>query len=215
MFVHRLAIGVEVMAMLLAAGTSSAQSSNPAADKNTAKPATNAVPPVNVAPVDYLIGPDDVLFVSFWRDKDLSTDAVVRPDGKISLPLLNDVQAAGFTPAQLRDALAKRLTEYMPNAEVSVIVLETKSTKVSVIGEVSKPARYELASRTTVLDAIANATVNHYIASAGSPRVDFFFIPWYLWSGAILFAIGVSLMAAAYPAYRAARVDPIKALRHD
>ena len=66
-----------------------------------------------------------------------------------------------------------------------------------------------------MLDAIANATVNHYIASAGSPRVEFFFIPWYLWSGAILFAVGVSLLAAAYPAYRAARVDPIKALRHD
>lgn len=66
-----------------------------------------------------------------------------------------------------------------------------------------------------LLDAIANATVNHYIASAGAPRVEFFFIPWYLWSGAILFAVGVSLLAAAYPAYRAARVDPIKALRHD
>ncbi|HEY4249295.1 MAG TPA: ABC transporter permease [Lacunisphaera sp.] len=66
-----------------------------------------------------------------------------------------------------------------------------------------------------LLDAIANATVNHYIASTGSARVEFFFIPWYLWSGAILFAVGVSLLAAAYPAYRAARVDPIKALRHD
>jgi putative ABC transport system permease protein len=57
--------------------------------------------------------------------------------------------------------------------------------------------------------------VNHYIASAGQTRVEFFFIPWYLWSGAILFSVGVSLLAAAYPAYRAARVDPIKALRHD
>ncbi len=66
-----------------------------------------------------------------------------------------------------------------------------------------------------LLDAIANATVNHYIASSGGPKVEFFFIPWYLWSGAILFAVGVSLLAAAYPAYRAARVDPIKALRHD
>jgi len=66
-----------------------------------------------------------------------------------------------------------------------------------------------------LLDTIANATVNHYIASAGAVRVEFFFIPWYLWSGAILFAVGVSLLAAAYPAYRAARVDPIKALRHD
>jgi len=65
------------------------------------------------------------------------------------------------------------------------------------------------------LDSIANLAVNHYIAGTGGKAVNFFYIPWYLWSGSILFAIAVSLLAAAYPAYRAARVDPIKALRHD
>jgi polysaccharide export outer membrane protein len=104
---------------------------------------------------DYRIGPEDKLQIAVWNNEAMSRTVPVRPDGKISLPLLNDVQAAGLTPQQLRDALVKRLTEYMPTAEVSVIVLETKSTKVSVIGEVSKPARYELASRTTVLDVLA------------------------------------------------------------
>jgi polysaccharide export outer membrane protein len=105
--------------------------------------------------LEYRIGPEDKLQIAVWNNEAMSRTVPVRPDGKISLPLLNDVQAAGLTPQQLRDALVKRLTDYMPTAEVSVIVLETKSTKVSVIGEVSKPARYELASRTTVLDVLA------------------------------------------------------------
>ncbi len=105
--------------------------------------------------LEYRIGPEDKLQIAVWNNEAMSRTVPVRPDGKISLPLLNDVQAAGLTPLQLRDSLVKRLTDYMPTAEVSVIVLETKSTKVSVIGEVSKPARYELASRTTVLDVLA------------------------------------------------------------
>jgi polysaccharide export outer membrane protein len=105
--------------------------------------------------LEYRIGPEDKIQIAVWNNEAMSRTVPVRPDGKISLPLLNDVQAAGLTPLQLRDSLVKRLTEYMPTAEVSVIVLETKSTKVSVIGEVSKSARYELASRTTVLDVLA------------------------------------------------------------
>jgi polysaccharide biosynthesis/export protein len=106
-------------------------------------------------PTDYRIGPEDKLQIAVWNNEAMSRTVPVRPDGKISLPLLNDVQAAGLSPMQLRDALVKRLADYMPTAEVSVIVLETKSPKVSVIGEVSRPARYELTSRTTVLDVLA------------------------------------------------------------
>lgn len=157
MFVHRLAIGVAVMAMLLAAGTSSAQSSNPAADKNTAKPASNAVPPVNVAPVDYLIGPDDVLFVSFWRDKDLSSDAVVRPDGKISLQLINDVQAAGLTPEQLRVAITNAASKYVEDPTVTVVVKQINSRKVYIVGQVNKPGTYPLGGSMTVIQLIALA----------------------------------------------------------
>jgi polysaccharide biosynthesis/export protein len=106
---------------------------------------------------DYRIGPEDVLDISVWNNVAISRTVPVRPDGKISLPLLNDVQAAGLTPMQLRDALNKKLAEYIPTPEVSVIVREVHSFKVSVIGEVKKPGRHELKSRATVLDALALA----------------------------------------------------------
>ncbi len=106
---------------------------------------------------DYRIGPEDVLDISVWNNTAISRTVPVRPDGRISLPLLNDVQAAGLTPMQLRDALNKKLAEYIPTPEVSVIVREVHSIKVSVIGEVKKPGRHELKSRATVLDALAMA----------------------------------------------------------
>ncbi len=106
---------------------------------------------------DYRIGPEDVLDISVWNNLAISRTVPVRPDGKISLPLLNDVQAAGLTPMQLRDVLNKKLAEYIPTPEVSVIVREVHSFKVSVIGEVKRPGRHELKSRATVLDALAMA----------------------------------------------------------
>lgn len=105
----------------------------------------------------YVIGPEDVLDVAVWDNAALSRTVPVRPDGMISLPLLNDVQAAGLTPMQLRDALAKALAAYMATPEVSVIVREVHSFKVAVIGEVKAPGRFELKSRSTVLDVIALA----------------------------------------------------------
>ena len=104
---------------------------------------------------EYRIGPEDILQISVWKNEAMSRTVPVRPDGKISLPLLNDVQAAGLTPIQLRDILIKRMVEYVPAPEVSIIVLEVRSFKVSVIGEVPRPGRYELKSWTTVLDVLA------------------------------------------------------------
>jgi polysaccharide export outer membrane protein len=105
----------------------------------------------------YVIGPEDVLQISVWRNDAVSRVVPVRPDGMISLPLINDVQASGRTPNQLRDQLTKRLAEYIPSPEVSVIVTEVKSFKVSVMGQVMRPGRYELKSRTTVVDVLAMA----------------------------------------------------------
>jgi polysaccharide export outer membrane protein len=102
----------------------------------------------------YRIGPEDVLEVVVWKNQEVSRKVPVRPDGMISLPLLNDVKAAGFTPMQLRDILIKQLEEYIPNAEVSVIVTEIHSPKVSVLGETTA-GRYVLRNRTTVLDFLA------------------------------------------------------------
>lgn len=106
---------------------------------------------------DYRIGPEDVLDISVWNNTAISRTVPVRPDGKISMPLVNDVQAAGLTPTQLRSVLLKKLAEYVPSPEVSVIVREVHSFKVSVIGEVKKTGRHELKDRTTVLDILAMA----------------------------------------------------------
>jgi len=106
---------------------------------------------------NYRIGPEDVLDIAVWNNASISRTVPVRPDGKISLPLLNDVQAAGLTPMQLRDVLIKKLAEYMPTPEVSVIIREVHSFKVSVIGEVKTPGRHELKSGATVLDVLAMA----------------------------------------------------------
>ena len=105
----------------------------------------------------YRIGPEDTLQIAVWKNEAISKTVPVRPDGMISLPLVNDVRAAGLTPMELRDQLANKLAEYIPNPEVSVIVTDVRSFKVSVLGEVAKPARYELKSWTTVLDVLALA----------------------------------------------------------
>lgn len=122
-------------------------------EATTSPPSSNHAPDLG----DYRIGPEDMLQISVWKNDSMSRAVPVRPDGKISLPLLNDVQAAGLTPLELRDVLTQKLAEYMPNPEVFVIVAEVRSFKVSVIGEVLKPGRYELKSWTTVLDALALA----------------------------------------------------------
>lgn len=106
---------------------------------------------------DYRIGPDDLLAIVVWKNDALSRAVIVRPDGKISLPLLNDVQALGLTPMQLREELTRKLGEFMPSPEVAVVVEDARSFKISVLGQVQRPGRYHLRSRTTVLDGIALA----------------------------------------------------------
>src|SRR5438309_11925976 len=90
---------------------------------------------------EYMIGPEDVLDVAVWNSPEITRTVPVRPDGKISLPLLNDVQAAGLTPMQLRDTIAKSLVAYIPTPTVSVMVREVHSFKATVIGEVKTPGR--------------------------------------------------------------------------
>jgi len=109
------------------------------------------------APEVYRIGPEDALLISVWKNDSLTRSVQVRPDGKISLPLLNDVQAAGLTALELRDVLSQKLGAYMPSPEVSVIVSDIRSFKVSVIGEINRPGRVELKSWATVLDVLALA----------------------------------------------------------
>jgi polysaccharide export outer membrane protein len=116
-----------------------------------------ARPPGTELAGDYRVGPEDVLDISVWNNPAISRVVPVRPDGMISLPLINDVKAAGLTPMQLRNELARKLSDYVPSPSVSVIVSDVRSFKVSVLGEVIRQARFELKSPTTILDVIALA----------------------------------------------------------
>jgi len=133
-------------------GTAAQSAPQPCAP-GPAQPGRNGVTSVEA----YRIGPEDMLLVSVWKNEAMTKQVPVRPDGMISLPLLNDVQAAGLTAFELRNILAQKLAAYMPNPEVSVIVLDVRSFKVSVMGEVARPGRFELKSAATVVDVIAMA----------------------------------------------------------
>lgn len=106
---------------------------------------------------EFLLGPEDIVEVTVWRNQDLSRIVVVRPDGMISLPLIGDVQASGFTAAQVGERISKRLTEYKENPSVSVSVKEINSYYVYVVGEVTRPGKYPLKSYATVLQGISLA----------------------------------------------------------
>jgi polysaccharide export outer membrane protein len=106
---------------------------------------------------DFVIGPEDVLSIVFWRDKDMTTQVTVRPDGKISLPLLDEVQAAGLTPADLRAHLIEDSKKFFGNPNVTVVVQTINSRKVFITGQVVKPGPYVIVAPTTVLQLIAMA----------------------------------------------------------
>ena len=112
---------------------------------------------VNGIPEEYIIGAGDVLEILVWRNEALSRVVTVRPDGRISLPLVNDVQAAGLTPMQLKEQIAQQLKEFKELPEVSVIVVDAKSQVIYLMGQVAKPGPYPLGPNTTVLQVIAQA----------------------------------------------------------
>jgi polysaccharide export outer membrane protein len=97
------------------------------------------------------------LIVNFWREKEMSAEVVVRPDGKISLPLLNDIQAKGLTPDQLREQLVKSATRFVADANATVVVKEIKSRNVFITGQVTKGGTYPLSGELTILQLIALA----------------------------------------------------------
>jgi polysaccharide export outer membrane protein len=125
----------------------------------TQKPAPTAGQPAEGVkpPPDYVIGADDVLGVVVWREQDLSTDVRVRPDGRVSLPLVNDVQAGGLTPEEFRVALTTAFAKFVEAPNVTVIVRQINSRQVFVLGEVVKPGTYPLTAPTTVLQLLAQA----------------------------------------------------------
>ncbi len=115
------------------------------------------VPQPVTLPPDYVIGADDVLLVIFRREKDLSAEVVVRPDGRITLPLLNDIQAAGLTTAQLRDKVTEEGKRFVEDPSVTIVVKQVNSRKVFITGQVNKPGPYPIGDRMTVMQLISMA----------------------------------------------------------
>jgi len=106
---------------------------------------------------NYVIGPQDVLDISVWKEPELSRPVPVRPDGKISLPLLNDVQAAGLTPSRLTAQLTTSLGKFVTSPQVTVIVTQVSSQRIYILGEVSRAGAFVLLPGMTILQALANA----------------------------------------------------------
>lgn len=134
------------------AQTAAAVAQAPARPAAAARSAAVVTPPS-----DYVIGPEDVLGVVFFREKEMSTEVVVRPDGKITLPLLNDIQAAGFTPDQLRERVESDAARFFEDPNATVIVKQINSRRIFITGQIAKPGPYPIVAPTTVLQLIATA----------------------------------------------------------
>jgi len=146
-------MGLSASAML--SQTQAATSASKSENSNSAK-SSDEVQASNVAP-DYVIGADDTLHISVWKEPDLTETLPVRPDGKISMPLLNDITAAGLTPLQLRDTITDRLKKYVSDPRVTVVVTGMNSRRVFVTGEVTHTGPMTLLPHMTMLQALAQA----------------------------------------------------------
>jgi polysaccharide export outer membrane protein len=160
-----------VIAVMLLAITGNAQTSAPSDKAGAKKDAPSASaksafpsvedlkPTVTAATTDpsYMIGAQDILDINVWKEPDLTRVVPVRPDGKITLPLINDVQAAGSTPQQLAATVTEKLRKFMTDPQVTVIVSQINSQRIFVIGEVLRAGAFPLVPGTTVLQALANA----------------------------------------------------------
>ena len=121
-----------------------------------------AAPPSSAAGSDYVIGPEDVLHIAVWKENDLTATLPVRPDGKISLPLLDDVQAAGLTPKQLAVSVTEKLKKYIADPRVTVVVTAINSKRVYLVGEVLHVGAMPMLPNMTVLQALSSAGLNQF-----------------------------------------------------
>ncbi|MGD0793013.1 MAG: polysaccharide biosynthesis/export family protein [Terriglobales bacterium] len=156
-----------VAALVLISGIALAQddaaqpADSSAPDKTASGKATNAAPTSQVAP-EYVIGPEDVLHIAVWKEADLTATLPVRPDGKISLPLLNDVQAAGLTPKQLADSVTEKLKKYIADPRVTVVVTAINSKRIYLVGEVLHAGATPMLPNMTVLQALSSAGLSQF-----------------------------------------------------
>jgi polysaccharide export outer membrane protein len=121
------------------------------------QPSVAQAQPANSAPPDYVLGSDDQLHITVWKEADFTVTLPVRPDGKISLPLINDIQAAGLTPMQLRESITEKLKKYIADPRVTVVVTAMISRRIFVSGEVLHTGAMPLLPNMTMLQALAAA----------------------------------------------------------
>ena len=151
---------IALLAMVVMSGFVATASQKESGDKSASGATEGSQEQKTSAPkVDptYIIGPNDVLDINVWKENDISRTVPVRPDGKISLPLLNDVQAAGLTPMQLQSAVTESLKKFISDPQVTVIVKEVNSRRVYVLGEVLRPGAFAMLPNMTVLQAVSTA----------------------------------------------------------
>lgn len=151
------------MWIFLALGLPSLAALAAAQDSTQAKDPT----PTSQAGPTYVIGPEDTLYISVWKEPDLTETLPVRADGKISMPLLNDVQAAGLTPMQLGAALTDKLKKYVSDPHVTIVVTQMNSQRVYVTGEVLHPGAMNLTPNMTVLQALSAAGFTQFANTKG------------------------------------------------
>jgi len=169
-------MALTVVIVTLACAMAGAQSKPDASKPQSAtppNPAGSAADTVGAAvdPNKYLIGPEDVLFIKVWRENDFTMPLAVRPDGKITMPLVGEVQAAGETPMQLTKVLTEQLTKFINNPDVTVFVTEVRSKKYYILGEVARQGSFALVTPTTVLEALSNAGGFHEFANTKKIKI--------------------------------------------
>ena len=135
--------------------TANLKSPDPAAS-DTARSADTAKP-AEVVPAGYIVGDSDIIRVNVWKEPEVSQTVVVRTDGNISLPLINEVKVSGMTPLQIQDMVAEKLKGFLNSPQVTVTVIEIRSKRAFITGEVARPGTYSLNAQTTVLQLIAQA----------------------------------------------------------
>ncbi|MGC2332590.1 MAG: polysaccharide biosynthesis/export family protein [Candidatus Acidiferrales bacterium] len=152
--VRQVALWVALGMLTIPATTARAQGQ----DKTQPSATTGTTGKVSATPdPNYIIGPQDILDIDVWKEAELTRDVPVRPDGKISLPLVNDVQAAGLTPTQLSQELTTELKKFITDPQVTVIVTQINSQRVYILGEMTRPGAYPLLPGMTVLQALSSA----------------------------------------------------------
>jgi polysaccharide export outer membrane protein len=158
-----------LIATFLVSGIAFAQDAPAAAPTSAGAagmPSSSAVP-ASQGGATYVIGPDDSLHIAVWREPDLTATLPVRPDGKISLPLLNDVQAAGLTPQQLADSITEKLRKYIADPRVTVVVAQINSKRIFINGEVLHAGPMQMLPNMTVLQALSSAGLNQFAKTKG------------------------------------------------